>query len=105
MSTADPGDARWPAILDDFEVHIAGQRAAVAAGAWTSIAAFRLPSDLGPVPPALSARLRAAKQASKDLESSVALRRDELGRRIANLPRRRRNAARYAASCYLDTTA
>jgi hypothetical protein len=105
MSPADPGDARWRAVLDELEAHLARQRAAVRAGDWPSITAFPVPRDLGPVPAGLAPRLDAARRASQQLEASVAHRRDELGRRLAALPRRRPTGPRKTASCYLDTTA
>lgn len=69
----------WDAALDDFEAHLARQRAAIAAGDVVAVRAFEPPAHLGPLPETLALRARALLGASRDLEVHVAAALVEIG--------------------------
>ena len=64
--------ASWARTLDDFEAHLAVQRAAFAAGELSGIVAFTPPASTEPLPTALAMRARALLGASRQLEDEVA---------------------------------
>jgi hypothetical protein len=64
--------ASWDRTLDDFESHLAVQRAAFAAGDLTGIVAFTPPATVEPLPAGLAMRARALLGASRQLEDEVA---------------------------------
>ena len=64
--------ASWARTLDDFEAHLAVQRAAFAAGDLNGIVAFAPPPAAEPLPAGLAMRARALLGASRQLEDEVA---------------------------------
>ena len=94
-------DNRWYSVLDDLDLHLQQQEDALDAGRPDLIVAFALPPGLGEVPPNLEPRLDMMRRRTAALEAAVVTRRDEIGRRLAALPRRREQAR--PAACYLDT--
>jgi hypothetical protein len=101
--TIAPADNRWYAVLDDLDAHIGHQADVLSAGQPELIHAFPLPTGLGPLPPNLQHRLDTLRVRTSELEAEVATRRDQIGRRLAGLPRRRPRAS--AVASYIDTTA
>ena len=98
-----PDDNRWYSVLDDLDAHLQYQESVLDAGRPDLIVAFVLPPGLGSVPPNLEPRLDIMRRRTASLEAAVATRRDEIGRRLAALPRRR-SSGRPVAS-YVDTSA
>ncbi len=96
-------DNRWYSVLDDLDAHLHLQEEALDGGRPDEIIAFVLPPGLGPVPPNLEPRLSLMRRRTAALEEAVATRRDQIGRRLAALPRPRPTARPVAS--YLDTSA
>jgi hypothetical protein len=96
-------DNRWYSVLDDLDAHLGQQELAFEAGHAELIEAFVLPASLGAVPPNLQPRLDSVRRRSAALEAAVVTRRDEIGRRLGSLPRRRAEVRPVAS--YFDTSA
>ena len=96
-------DNRWYSILDDLDAHLQYQAAALEAGQSELIEAFAVPPGLGDLPANLGPRFALLSARSEELIREVTARRDEIGRRLADLPRRR--PAGRPVACYLDTSA
>jgi len=96
-------DNRWYSVLDDLDAHLQYQAAALEADQAELIVPFTAPPGLGTMPPNLAPRLALLSARSDELIRQVAERRDEIGRRLAALPRPR--PAERPIACYFDTSA
>ena len=63
----------WARTLDDFETHLAVQRAAFAAGDLGAVVAFAPPPTPEPLPPGLAMRARTLLGESRQLEDEVSV--------------------------------
>jgi hypothetical protein len=94
---------RWQSLLDDLADHLADQLKALREGRLTDIGAFPVPKDLGRVPDRHAERLADLRAQADLLTAEASVRRNELARRLASMPRRPRNQRRSA--CYFDSNA
>jgi len=95
----------WEAALEGLADHLAAQRRSLAAGHPEEVTAYVPPPNLGPVPAQFRRRFDGLRSESLALQAEVTSRRDELGRRLAALPRRRDKDAGSGPSRYIDVSA
>jgi len=97
--------ARWEAMLAELADHLAAQRRCLASGHPEEITTYTPPVGLGPLPDDLRHRFDELCAESLAMQEEVSRLRDELGRRLASLPRRRGRDTNSSPACFIDVSA